>query len=321
MPGIDRYAASILHFDGTDGSTVITESSTTARTWTANGNAQLDTADFKFGTASLLCDGAGDYLSTPDSTEITLGSNDFTIDFWFKIDGATGTNISPAGQTSSSGGANTNSAWFVERNGSSNTLRFIITNSSNTTPFIGATSFSSTENPGWHHMACVRSSHTVSMFVDGILEATGAYTLAINDSSAALSIGRPGEFNGQYWQGWIDEFRLSVGVARWTSNFTPPAAPYDEWLAPYDTLPAITTPPPSRWLKTSAQQFLTTPSRYLPTPAVTATLSAAEVNTDAVALGVNVYEEEDSAASQAGAKVTVYEVDVGDGGAASLRES
>lgn len=76
-----------------------------------------------------------------------------------------------------------------------------------------------------------------------------------------------------------------------------------------------------RWLGAALQRTTTEPHRYLPTPAVTATFSAVEVNTDAVALGVNVYEEEDSAASQAGAKVTVYEVDVGDGGAASLRES
>src|SRR5690606_29617491 len=76
----------LLHFEGSDGSATFTDSNIggAAKTWTANGNAQIDTAQSKFGAASGLFDGTGDYITTPDHNDFTLGSSDFTIDFWAK---------------------------------------------------------------------------------------------------------------------------------------------------------------------------------------------------------------------------------------------
>jgi hypothetical protein len=95
--------------------------------------------------------------------------------------------------------------------------------------FVGATAsqifstttFTDTGNPGWHHLALVRDSSTLRLFVDGVQEGTAAITGTVNDSTASLVVGNYATFAGASWTGWIDEFRLSVGVARWTADFTP----------------------------------------------------------------------------------------------------
>jgi hypothetical protein len=83
--GNDAFTKILLHMDGTNGSTTFTDTNAggSAHTWTANGNAQISTAQSKFGGASGLFDGTGDYITTPDHADYTLGSGDFTIDLWF----------------------------------------------------------------------------------------------------------------------------------------------------------------------------------------------------------------------------------------------
>ncbi len=68
--------------DGTNGSTAFMDSGNNGKTVTAYGNAQVSTAQSKFGGASAYFDGNGDYLSTPDSDDFYLGNNDFTLEAW-----------------------------------------------------------------------------------------------------------------------------------------------------------------------------------------------------------------------------------------------
>ncbi|MDI6787615.1 MAG: hypothetical protein QME51_04520, partial [Planctomycetota bacterium] len=74
----DAYTKALLHFDGTDASTTFIDES--GKIWTRYGNAQIDTAQSKFGGASGLFDGAGDYITTPDHNDFNLGSGNFTVD-------------------------------------------------------------------------------------------------------------------------------------------------------------------------------------------------------------------------------------------------
>ncbi|MEJ0012775.1 MAG: hypothetical protein WDM94_09155 [Bauldia sp.] len=60
--------------------TTFVDSSASGRTITANGNAQVDTAQAKFGGASALFDGAGDYLTVPASADFNFGTGDFTVE-------------------------------------------------------------------------------------------------------------------------------------------------------------------------------------------------------------------------------------------------
>ena len=87
----DPYFSSVVllaHFDGTNGATTTTDSSSYARTITLNSGAALSTTSPKFGTASLLTDGADDYGSCAASTDFSFGTGtDFTVEFWLKSDG------------------------------------------------------------------------------------------------------------------------------------------------------------------------------------------------------------------------------------------
>ena len=87
-PPVDAYFSDVvllLHMGGTDGSTTFTDEK--GHTVTANGDAQIDTAQSKFGGASALFDGSGDYLSVADSADFEFGSSDFTIDGWVRLHG------------------------------------------------------------------------------------------------------------------------------------------------------------------------------------------------------------------------------------------
>lgn len=82
----DRTKGAILNFEGVDASTSIIDDF--GNTWTTAGNAQIDTAQFKFGTSSLLLDGTGDYV---ESTEITLlGEGSWESSLWFRINALPG---------------------------------------------------------------------------------------------------------------------------------------------------------------------------------------------------------------------------------------
>jgi len=223
--GGDVFTKLLLHFDGADASTVFTDSSTggagSPHALTANGNAQIDTAQSKFGGASGLFDGSGDWISTPDHADFTLGSGDFTIDLWFRRN-ATGTQML-AGQISSTAAA-ASSAWYIQCQNAGNLLNAGISNGTSFTILQSTTALP--VDGLWHHVAFVRSGNTLRLFLDGVQEDTDTFIGAVNDGAVTLSIGRGGELNSQYWNGWIDEFRLSAGVARWSANFTPPASAY-----------------------------------------------------------------------------------------------
>ena len=78
----DAYTKSLLHMDGTDASTTFTDES--GKTWTRGGDAQIDTASYKFGGASGLFDGTTDRLSVPDSSDFNLAGG-FTCDCWIRL--------------------------------------------------------------------------------------------------------------------------------------------------------------------------------------------------------------------------------------------
>ena len=215
----DSFTKSLLHFDGTDTSTTFTDES--GKTWTANGNAQLDTAQKKFGSAAGLFDGTGDWIDTPDSADFDVGSGDFTIDFWVRKN-ADGARQIILGQLESDG----TGALLIEFQ-ADNTVRGIFTKNDDTTFYLPVSAGTITVDSTWHHIALVRDTTTLRLFLDGTADGTAAVgTDTLFNSPSKYAIGRGGEFAGLYLNGWIDEVRFSKGVARWTSNFTPPTAPY-----------------------------------------------------------------------------------------------
>lgn len=231
--GNDAYTKVLLHFEGSDGATTFTDDNIggSSHTWTAAGNAQIDTAQFKFGTSSGLFDGTGDYITTPDHADYSLGSSDFTVDGWFNCVAAGGSFVAIVGHTGAAGTTADTSFWIDRSN--TNVITAGISDGSSFFTIFGTTQFTNALNTGWHHVAFVRTGNTLKLFIDGTQEGGNlSFSGTVNNSSGSLSVGRYGDQVGFGWNGWIDEFRLSVGTARWTTTFTPPTSAFSAATLP-----------------------------------------------------------------------------------------
>ena len=215
MPGgDDDYTKLLLHMDGADASTTFTDASRAAHgNATAGGTAQVDTAQSKFGGASLLCDGNSDYISYDDHADWDF-PGDFTIEAFIRFN-SVGANCIFCGNDYQEGWQ---FSW--ETTGGGRIQLYV----ANVLRSYGAWAPSTNT---WYHVACVRSGATINLYVDGVQKATvnPNYSDAIT-SSGKLSIGRDDEYVTGWFNGWIDEFRISKGIARWTANFTPPTQAY-----------------------------------------------------------------------------------------------
>lgn len=220
IPGNDAFTKILLHMDGANGGASFVDSNAggSAHSW-GSGGALTSTAAVKFGSASM----AGSYISAAASADFNLGSSDWTVDFWFNTNGSGGgTQRIFCGQINSAGAVGS-ASFFIEMT-TGNILRGLVSTGSTFIIVTGATSITAA---GWHHAALVRTGNVLNLFIDGGLDSANvSFTGAVNSSANNFSIGRNGEAAASGWVGFIDEFRLSVGIARWTSNFTPPNAPY-----------------------------------------------------------------------------------------------
>lgn len=224
--GIDEYTKLMLHMDGADASTTFTDSELTPKTVTANGNAQIDTAQSKFGGASGLFDGTGDYLSIPDSTDFDFGTGDFTIDFWIRP----ATNPAASGYgglistDNAAGGSNGWEVWI------SNTRIVTFSMSGAGTALLESAALTANV---WTHIAVVRNGTGASgltLYINGTAVDTYTGNVTINDGNLGMVLGRiyTTFFAGHTYNGYMDEVRLSKGIARWTTDFTPPAEAYSQ---------------------------------------------------------------------------------------------
>jgi hypothetical protein len=217
---VDSYDKTCSHFDGADGATAYTDH--IAGAFTFNGTAQLDTAQKKFGSASLLLDGDSDYVTLPDSASWDFGSGSFTTDCWIRFASLAG--IETIWSQADFG---TNYYNGLRYDNSSHTLIFMA-NNLGTFRITCHCSFTPVVNT-WYHIALVRSGNTWYMFIDGVSKAltldAGSYSCTLDNFAQLFQIGRFGYWES-YFNGWIDEFRVSKGIARWTSNFTPPTEAY-----------------------------------------------------------------------------------------------
>lgn len=195
----------LLHFDGADGSTTFTDSSPLAAAYSAVGNAQIDTAQSKFGGASLLCDNNGDYIQGPSNSLYGFpASTDFTVETWARFASSTTLEYILGGSVNNSLVLQVSSGNLrISRQGVGDDISRAFSPSLNT----------------WYHLAGTRSGSTLRLFIDGVLQGAGV-TANNNYVTTAPRIG--GGPGGDSFDGWLDDFRLTRGVARYTANFTPP---------------------------------------------------------------------------------------------------
>jgi len=213
----------LLHLDGTNGSTDFTnaDSSSSPKTITDEGSAQISTAEAKFGQSLLLNDANtyANYLSTPDNAGFQFGTGDFTVEAWIYLISKPRSTASILCSGSSDYGLN--GGYFVVD--SSNKIQFGIPGS--------VVSGGAISTGQWYHVAGTRSGTTIRAFIDGAVVATGTGdSNTYNFSKDGLLVGRNGwdGLGSQGFYGYIDDVRITKGVARYTATFTAPTAPFPD---------------------------------------------------------------------------------------------
>src|SRR5262245_12091095 len=223
--GNDSFTKILLHFDAPAGGVVHVDTSPSNRGVAVVATSAATSAiQARFGTTSLSLNGTNQYLQYPDHADFDVGSGDFTIDMWI-WPLSNGVQRQLVGQGDASGtDASTN---FRMGLNASNVMFGFVGGSANAV-LTGTTKVMA--NSGWHHVALVRDGNTIRMFLDGFQEASASFIGSVTNATSNFSIGIVGAFSSQLWNGYIDEFRFSKGVARWKTAFTPPTQPYG-WTA------------------------------------------------------------------------------------------
>lgn len=210
MYEVDNYTVSLLHFD--DGI-----KDQMGKLWKANDGVAVSNVQSKIGGSSLYLNGS-QHISTPMSDDLKLVSNDFTIDFWM--------------YTSNSGASPYGIQLFnttVARVFSGISLCYVGNTiygriSINGTSWITATNTITLNE--WNHIAFIKSGNNLYMAVNGVF---GTPTIIsgtpLESSQEYASIGNLVEESTKYhytgYTGYIDEFRISKGIARWAKDFKP----------------------------------------------------------------------------------------------------
>lgn len=217
-PSGDPYWAnvmSLLHFNGANNSTTFIDEK--GHSIYGYGGAKISTAQSKFGGSSLYLDGIDDYLSIPYTVDL-IPDADFTIEAFVYLTSyptiwailyaqQSSTNIAPIS-------VQINSLGHIRFSVSSNNLNYGFNLTSDNTISLNT----------WTHVSITRTGEVWRIFKDGQIESIGIKSITPYNNTNQHLIGRQ---NGIYYvNGYIDEFRFTKGIARYTSNFTPPIAEF-----------------------------------------------------------------------------------------------
>lgn len=217
VKSVDPHFASVvslLHFEGADTSTVFTDQS--GKRWSGESAwstaPQISAADKRFGSSSLLCNGIP--IVVTEKRLAALEVEDFTAEVWFKAN-----SIPPSTWYALFGNWGYNVGWcvFLKPDGLLNWNSGTLAVSATHAPIQVGT---------WYHLAASRQGGTLKLFLDGV------QVLTVTDAQAlsSLQLLRVGgnHIGSDGWRGYLDEFRLTRGVARYTGNFTPSPYPFPD---------------------------------------------------------------------------------------------
>lgn len=199
----------IMNTDSLNGNTTFVDD-TGKQTITTVPNARHSTAVSKFGNTSAVFDGNGNRLDVSASPEFNYGTGDFTIELWVWKH----TSTQSGARLWSNNGADGNQADNPTLQMSGNSIQFNA-GVSITGPAIN--------NEVFTHIAAVRSSGVVTLYVNGVSQGSVAYTGDVSTSAG----GSPAPYIGDpLLIGYIDSVSVTKGTAVYTSNFTAPVAPF-----------------------------------------------------------------------------------------------
>ena len=220
----DEFTVLLMHFDGANGAQIfpddgphpLTAVGNTTNTRisdhpvTPNGDAHI--IGPKVGSSAIAFDGTGDYLSAPDSADWTFGTGDFTLESWINTNALADYVIFSQWEDASN-------RWYlrVDARAAQQEIGFYHHGASTSIAVVGVWPALNQ----WVHMAFVRASGVIKIYVDGVSQTLSTNTnpsANLTDIAATLRIG---DYNGgNNLNGYLDEIRIS-NSARYTDNFTP----------------------------------------------------------------------------------------------------
>ena len=223
-----RDTQGLMHFEGADASVAMIDDY--GNTWTPFGNAQIDTAQFKFGASSLLLDGTGDYIETTDV--VSLGGGSWNLDMWVRW------NVLPT--------AANRQTIFTTRTASDDAgiLLYLFNNAGTMRMELYASSLGAgvydianatvgTKTAWaintWYHICLTYDavSGKYLVYVDGTQDISVASAVRVAGFTGGLRLGRGVNANPREFNGWFDEFNFN-GYCKYPNGvtFIPPVAPY-----------------------------------------------------------------------------------------------
>ncbi len=214
--------STLLHFDGTDGSTVFND--VLGHAYSRVGAGVISTAHSVYGGSSAYFDGGG-YISTPNSVDFDLGGGDFTLECFIRRSGGGAALQHIMGKWHTSG-TSSYSMW-VRSDGK---LGFAHSVNGNWDAARYA------ESAVWGvpagqfvHVAVVRAGGLITLYVSGAAVASyGAGTDVISNTPNDFTVG--GNPASQHLLGWVDDLRVTR-AARYLGNFVPPTAAHPDSAA------------------------------------------------------------------------------------------
>jgi len=176
------------------------------------GDAKISTVQSKFGGSSMYFDGTGDYLTTPTSPSLDFGTGDFTIECWIYPSALTSNRIILDRWTSGNAGG-----WQLYWRSTGTSIAF----------YVGAAILlqdPSTTNIAlntWAYVTVTRSGTTNRLFINGTVVATATDSTSLS-STLPLTVGSQLSTGTNYFNGYIEDLRITKGYARYTANFSVP---------------------------------------------------------------------------------------------------
>jgi hypothetical protein len=185
---------------------------------TTVGDAKVSTSVVKYGTGAMYFDGTGDYLTAPASNDFNFANGTpFTVEFWANPSAyKSGSGFDGAGTIISTGKV-FNAGWRIEM---VNQMSFYTYNN-------GTVISTPISLNVWTHIAVVHDGTTTRMYKDGILIGSANATWSASVSELVIGALMSGSFT-YYYNGYLDDLRITKGVARYTADFTRPTRAFPD---------------------------------------------------------------------------------------------
>jgi hypothetical protein len=172
------------------------------------GNASVSTTQAKFGTTSIFFDGNGDYLSSAPVTVFNpINNGNCTVEMWVYSSNSSTTLKCLFDNRSATG---TNTGYGIFQTGTTISIYGQGVKGNAVSTFTGNT---------WTHLAVTRANVTNYVFIGGTLVNTFTYGNTFTSGNVTVGADVSG---GSFFTGYIDEVRITNGVARYTNNFSVP---------------------------------------------------------------------------------------------------